>query len=172
MVDPQPTPFLQFLAITLVVSGAIAGFHQLITRLVHRANVERLATDPRSYSNQEVRDYGYTIAQPVFRQRIAQWFVEVLRDAGRPEALYLADRVHSHEHQIRMLVADLQAGDVEIPTPTMAACAQLLMAAADSPLYNPNVPAEQLMAALFRIRIAMRRTAAKEPRWPTPTGPR
>jgi len=171
MVDSQPTLILQFLAITLAGAGVIAGFHQLTARLAHQANIERLATDPGLYSNLEVREYGRTIAQPVFRQRIALWFVEVLRDAGRPGTLYLADRVRGHEQQLRMLVQDLQAGEVEIPTPTMAACAQLLTAAADSPLYNPNLPAEQLMATLFRIRVAMRRTTPKEPSGPTSTGP-
>jgi hypothetical protein len=159
-----------------VLAGVLAGFlgwrHQpvalplalvsiamisyaLLTHVANQHKLASLATDPGAYALPEVRALGERLVEDTTRRHLAGWLWEVIREAGQPGSLYLEDRVRAHSHQLRTLARDLSAGNVVVQATSMATCFRLLTSAAESPLYNPNVPAEQLLSMLFRIRLGV-----------------
>jgi hypothetical protein len=140
-------------AIALVV-GAVG---QLVVCLVAqgrvRALVAHLALDPAAYTIPAVHDYGARLVRR--RARFGRWLWQVLEEAGDPNSMYLADRVADYAGQIRAAAVELMAPDSWVEPVSVATCRRLLTMAADSPLYNPNVPAVDLGSALFRIRAGI-----------------
>ena len=116
--------------------------------------VERLAIEPDASAIPDVERYLKELANAPTRRLMAAWICDVLTEAGQPGSLYLADRVHAHDHQLRLLARDLDSG-LTIQPQSIAICARLLTAAPESPLYNPRIPSEHLMSALFRIRLGI-----------------
>ncbi len=116
--------------------------------------VEKLAIEAGASAIPDVQLYLTKVANTPNRRLMADWICELLMEAGRPGSLYLADRVAAHDHQLRLLASDL-VSNVTIQPASMALCARLLTAAPESPIYNPRIPSEQLMAALFRIRLGI-----------------
>ena len=57
--------------------------------------------------------------------------------------------------QIELLANDLASPIAQIRPSSAAACLRLLTHASESPLYNPDVPAEELPAAIRRIRLGI-----------------
>jgi len=146
-------PVSRPLAIALAVGAlaqAVAGAVQLAWL---RARIARLALDPAAYEIPAVRDYGARLV--VERARFGRWLIEVLEDAGRPESLYLADRVTRYRAEILAAADGLMAPAARVQPVSVATCRRLLTMATDSPLYNENVPAVDLGAALFRIRAGI-----------------
>jgi hypothetical protein len=129
----------------------------LIAGLAHieyADTVERLATEPHGAEIRDVDAYLTKVVDHRVRRLVAAWIREVLQEAGQPGSLYLAQRVQAHHHQLRLLARDLES-NVTIQPKCMAICARLLTAAAESPLYNPRIPSEQLMSTLLRIRLGI-----------------
>jgi hypothetical protein len=133
--------------------------YAVLTRVANQHQLESLATDPGAYALPDVRALGKRLVTDTTRRRLAGWLWEVIREAGQPGSLYLEDRVRAHSHQLRALARDLSASNVVVQATSMATCVRLLTSAAESPLYNPNLPAEQLMSMLFRIRLGVVRVA-------------
>ena len=96
------------------------------------------------------------------RRRVAAALERVLANAGAPGSYYLAGRVHRWRHEIRDLAELLRAPDTCAEPTSVALCWQLLRSAAESPLYNWHLPAEDLGIVVRRIRAGIRRSPATE----------
>jgi hypothetical protein len=143
------------LAIALAMGATFEAVVCLVTVLRRRALIARLAVEPDAYAIPVVREFGVRLADPGQRERLGRWLVEVLSEAGRPESLYLADRVSEYAVQIRAVAFDLMAPDARVQPVSVATCRRLLTAATESPLYNPQLPAVDLGSALFRIHAGI-----------------
>jgi hypothetical protein len=74
-----------------------------------------------------------------------------VHDCGQPLQLHLGVRTANYAHQLEMLARELGAPSARIEPATAVACRRLLTRPVESPLYNPNLPEEDLRAALIRI---------------------
>jgi hypothetical protein len=150
---PAVAPLSSRLSVALV-AGALA---QLLACAVQRARIDglvsRLALDPAAYAIPAVREYGARLARE--RASLGAWLVEVLDEAGRPDSMYLADRVAHYAEEIHAAAEELMAPGSSVQPVCLATCRRLLTMATDSPLYNENVPAVDLGSALYRIRAGI-----------------
>lgn len=139
------------LALSLAVGAAAAVLLALMNVLHRRDAIARLALDPNAYSLSEVRMYATRLALPAEREKLAAWLRELLEDAPHPGSLYLSDRVSRYARQLEFLAGELTSSWVDVRPDSAAACHYLLTHAAESPLYNAALPAEQLESTLERI---------------------
>ena len=150
---PAVAPLSSRLSVALL-AGALA---QLLACAVQRARIDglvsRLALDPAAYAIPAVREYGARLARE--RASLGAWLVEVLDEAGRPDSMYLADRVAHYAEEIHAAAEELMAPGSSVQPVCLATCRRLLTMATDSPLYNENVPAVDLGSALYRIRAGI-----------------
>lgn len=144
-------PFSRTLAISLLIGAAVAVLPALMNMLERRDAIARLALDPDAYSLPEVRGYAARLVLPAEREMLAAWLRELVEDAPHPASLYLSDRVSRYARQLELLAGDLTASCVDVRPDSAAACLHLLTHAAESPLYNPALPPEQLGSTLERI---------------------
>ncbi|MFN8187015.1 MAG: hypothetical protein U0R69_08045 [Gaiellales bacterium] len=128
-----------------------------------RATLGRLALDPAAYEIEEVRCYGARLARPHEREILARGIQSMLKDALAPGSLYLGDRVVYYARELDALARDLLSPAVRIHPVSVARCRALLTEAAESPLYNPRLPAEDLAAVLRRIRAGMEPVGPPDP---------
>jgi hypothetical protein len=151
-----PIAFLTFTAaVALIVGAGVALLVGAVSLLSRRDAILRLALEPTAYSLAEVRSYGERLVVLAERQRLAGWLREIVREARVPGNWYLADRVALYAGQIESLANDLASPLAQIRPSSAAACLRLLTHASESPLYNPDVPAEELPAAIRRIRLGI-----------------
>jgi hypothetical protein len=143
------------LAIALALGAGFEAVVYVVTVARRRALIARLAVEPDAYGIAAVREFGARLAGPGQRERLGRWLVEVLDEAGRPESLYLADRVSEYAIQIQAVAFDLMAPDARVQPVSVATCRRLLTVATESPLYNPQLPAVDLGSALFRIHAGI-----------------
>jgi hypothetical protein len=143
------------LAIALALGAGFEALVCVVTVARRRALIARLAVEPDAYAIPAVREFGARLAGAGQRERLGRWLVEVLDEAGRPESLYLADRVSEYAAQIRAVAFDLMAPGARVQPVSAATCRRLLTVAAESPLYNPQLPAVDLGSALFRIHAGI-----------------
>ncbi len=136
----------------MLVGGAVAALLSLTNLLSRRNTIAQLALDPNAYTLAEVRRYGDPLIRPRERQRLAAWLREVVREAPMPGSWYLASRVARHEDQLEALAAEIAMPSARVRPSSAAACRRFLTHAAESPLYNYDVPAEELPAIIERIR--------------------
>jgi hypothetical protein len=136
----------------ILVGGAIAALLGLASLMSRRNTIARLALDPHAYVLDEVERYGSALIRLTERQKLAAWLREVVRDAPRPGSWYLTDRVARHAGQLEVLAAEIATPSARVRPSSAVACRRLLTHAADSPLYNYDVPAEELGATIERIR--------------------
>jgi hypothetical protein len=144
-------PFSRALAISLLIGAAAAALPALMNLLERRDAIARLALEPNAHSLPEVRGYASRLALPAEREKLAMWLRELVKDAPHPGSLYLSDRVSRYARQLEFLAGELAASWVDIEPDSAAACHHLLTHAAESPLYNPALPAEQLESTIQRI---------------------
>jgi hypothetical protein len=143
-------------AVALAAGAATAALLAAAQRGARRDAIARLALDSAAYALPEVRRYGARLVVPAERARLAAWMREIVRDSHVPGNWYLGDRVLRHAGQLESLAADLLAAQVRVRPASVVACHRLLTHAAESPLYNPDVPADELPAAIERIRRGIR----------------
>jgi hypothetical protein len=146
-------PMLPSLGVALLAGSAVQSVLCVIERVRLRDLIARLAMEPAAYAIPAVRDYGARLQAQ--RARFGLWLVEVVDRAGEPETMYLADRVSRYRAELRAAAHELMAPDSRVEPVSVATCRRLLTMAAESPLYNPNVPAVDLGSALFRIRAGI-----------------
>jgi hypothetical protein len=144
--------FAPDVALALLAGSAVAAAFAIANKLGRRDTIARLALEPSAYVLPDIRHYGVRLTLPAERARLAAWLDEVVREASIPGNWYLADRVACYEGQIKSLAHQLAAPGVPIPPATAVACHRLLTHASESPLYNPNVPADELPAWIDRIK--------------------
>ena len=155
-------PFSGALAISLTCGVVCLLALALADTVRRRELIATLALNPSAYSVPEVRRYGAGLVLPRGRQRVAAALERVLTHAGTPGSYYLADRVHKCRHEIRDLAEALRAPGTRAEPTSVALCWRLLRSAADSPLYNWRIPAEDLRVTVRRIRAGIRPSPAPE----------
>jgi hypothetical protein len=137
--------------------GATVGIVVAVGNLAaYREAVARLALDPSAYAIPEVSRYGGRFATATERARLARSLRNIVRESALPECWFLADRVRCHAQQLESLASDLARPHVSIRPASAIACRRLLTIGAESPLYNPTIPSDELDAALLRIRLGIR----------------
>jgi len=133
--------------------------------------IERLALDPSAYVIPEVARFGSRVAALRERKLLASWITSIV-NRGEPFELHLVGRAGAFSQQLETLARELAAPQAEVQPAIAVACRRLLTRPVQSPLYNPNLPEEDLTALLLRIRagISQRTPAGGEPRSGAPGG--
>jgi len=124
-----------------------------------RELLARLALNPNAYVVPEVKRYGDYLVGPRGRKRLAASLDRVLSHAGTPMSYCIGERVNKFRDEIEALAASLRAPKNDIEPTSVALCWRLLTRAAESPLYNGNIPADDLGFQVQRIQAGIRRTA-------------
>jgi len=139
-------------AAALAVLGALA----LTGR---RSLLEQLSLEPEALAIPEVRAFGERLTTPRGRARLATAIRSMVKDAFRPRGplgcLFLVDRVVAYAREFDAIARDLCSPAVEVDPVSAARCQWLLTNAADNPLYDRRLPAEELGSILRRIRAGM-----------------
>ncbi|MEA2249546.1 MAG: hypothetical protein QOH46_4075 [Solirubrobacteraceae bacterium] len=141
------------LGAALLAGSAVQTLLCAVERIRLRDLVAGLALEPAAYAIPAVREYGARLQAQ--RTRFGLWLVEVVDRAGEPETMYLPDRVARYRAELCAAASELMAPDARVEPVSVATCRRLLTMAAESPLYNPNLPAVDLGSALFRIRAGI-----------------
>jgi hypothetical protein len=148
--------FTSRLGLALAVGAAVQLVLALDAYLRWRLRLEELATDASAHAIPEVRSFAARLARPAARRRLANTIhsmvVEVARPRRRHDMLYLPDRVIRYARELDALSRDLLSPRVRVEPVSMARCMWLVTQAAENPLYDPRLPAEDLGAILRRIR--------------------
>lgn len=124
-----------------------------------RELLQRLALNPNAYVVPEVKRYGDYLVGPRGRRRLAASLDRVLSHAGTPMSYCIGERVNKFRDEIEALAASLRAPKSDVEPTSVALCWRLLTRAAESPLYNGNIPADDLGFQVQRIQAGIRRTA-------------
>jgi hypothetical protein len=137
-----------------------AGFEVLVlvwAMVSRRCLIATLAVEPDAYSIPEVEAYGQGLTKLRQRRILAEGIRSMVKDAFRPGSLYLGDRVARYARDLEAVARDLLSPAVRVHPVSIARCRRLLTEGSESPLYNPNVPEEELDGILRRIRAGMQR---------------
>jgi hypothetical protein len=143
------------LALGLAVGAAFEALVACWSLLSRRELIARLALDPDAYAIPEVEAYGEHLTRLRHRRTLAQSIRKMIRGALRPDSLYLGDRVVRYARDLEAVARDLQRPNVRVHPVSVARCRRLLTEAAESPLYNPRLPAEEIPQILRRIRAGI-----------------
>jgi hypothetical protein len=144
--------FSRWFAVTL---GAGAALELLLAgaRWVRcRERVERLALEPAAYTIPAVARFGARASALRERRRLAHCLDAMVHDRGHPLELHLIIRASSYAQHLEALAQELASPTMRIEPAMAVACRRLITRPVESPLYNPNLPEEDLRALLIRIR--------------------
>jgi hypothetical protein len=139
-------------------AGSLAGLglaaYSWISR---RERVARLALDRSAYGLPEVAAYGRRFVVPRERAKLAASLETILFESPGARWWYLEERIAAYGAQLAGLAQALRQADAEVQPESMVACHHLLTEAGESPLYNPRISADELPAAIRRIRNGIAR---------------
>lgn len=143
--------------------GSLAGGLIALTGTLSRQDrIARLALDPLAYELPEVAAYAQRLTRHFERQRLADWILEILREAAYyPGHWYFTPRVIQYADELAALSDDLADPAAEIHPASAAAAHLLLTQAVDSPLYNPALPDDLLPMTIRKIRLGISRAGAR-----------
>jgi hypothetical protein len=112
--------------------------------------VDRLSAEPDAHAIAEVLDYASREATPERRRGYAALIRHRMRDrsAHDPRMARLAD-------ELEALARELEDTRLPLDPACAVACRRLLTDPADSALFDPAVPAEDLLASVRRIRFGL-----------------
>jgi hypothetical protein len=147
------------LAISLGVGVAVMALLAFNDTCRRRELLARLALNPNAYVMPDVQRYGDSLVAQRGRERLAAALERVLSHAGTPASYCIGERVNKFRAEIEALAASLRAPKTRIEPTSVALCWRLLTRAAESPLYNGNIPADDLGFQVQRILAGIRRTA-------------
>jgi hypothetical protein len=142
-------------AVALVAGGLFECVVALEAAHSRRQLIARLALQPAAYELPEVAAYGTRAAELPQRARLAAWIFEIVADARSPHSLYLGERVDLVAQDLQALAHELVSPARSVAPESAVACRRLLTRMAESPLYNPGLPLEDLHLALHRIRAGI-----------------
>lgn len=134
-----------------VVLMAIA----VVLWLARRERIERLALDPQAYAIPAVARFGARACALRERRRVASVIQAVVRERAHPLELHLVIRASRYAQQLETLARELASPAAQVQPPMAVACRRLITRPVESPLYNPNLPEEDLRALLLRIRAGI-----------------
>jgi hypothetical protein len=133
----------------LLLSIAVALWLSRIER------IERLALDPAAYAIPAVARYGARACALRERRRLASVIQAMVCERGHPLDLHLVIRASRYAPQLETLARELASPATQVQPPMAVACRRLITRPVESPLYNPNLPEEDLRALLLRIRAGI-----------------
>lgn len=148
-------PFSASFAIALTVGALLELAIGAVLWVVRRERIERLALEPSAYTIPAVARFGTRVAALRERRRLAAWINSVVHERGQPLELHLVVRVSHYASQLETLASELAAPSARVEPPMAVACRRLLTRPVESPLYNPNLPEEDLRALLLRIQAGI-----------------
>jgi hypothetical protein len=125
----------------------------------HRELLAHLALNPTAYVVPEVQRYGDELVAPRGRQRLAASLERLISHAGTPASYCIGERVHAFQKEFEALAASLRSPRSHVEPTSVALCWRLLTRAAESPLYNREIPADDLGFQVQRIQAGIRRPA-------------
>ena len=122
-----------------------------------------LELEPEALAIPEVRAFVERLTTPHARARLAASFRSMVKDALKPASrlrcLFLVDRVAAYARELDAIAGDLCSPSIEVDPVAVARCRWLLTNAAENPLYDRRLPAEELGSILQRIRAGMQPVA-------------
>lgn len=146
-------------ALALAIGAAIALALSLVAAVRRYLLIERLALDRDAYAIAAVRRYGRRLTSRRMRERLSRSLRSLVADSWRRESYSPPGRVAAFATDLEELAHELEDAACKVEPVSAASCLLLLSDGTESPLLNPTVPAEDLRAALLRIRSGIRRAA-------------
>lgn len=146
------------LAVPLFLGGLAVGAFGVRALWRRWDLVDRLAGERDAYMISEVLAYASREATMERRHT----FAAMVRSGLRQPGLALQPRVHAAAEELEALASELDDGELGLDPACAVACMRLLSDLAESPLLNPELPAEELRSRVRQIRsgFALRRAAA------------
>jgi hypothetical protein len=142
-------------AIALAVGAALQLGAAVVFWLSRRERIERLALDPSAYVIPAVALFGARVCALRERRRLAAFIDAVVHERGHPLELHLVGRAGHYAQMLDALARELASPAARVEPAVAVACRRLLTRPVESPLYNPNLPEEDLRALLLRIRAGI-----------------
>ena len=142
-------------AVALAVGGAVQLAAAVVLWLSRRERIERLALEPSAYVIPAVARFGARVCALRERRRLAAFLQAVLHERGHPLELHLVARAGRCAQLLEALARELASPAARVEPAMAVACRRLLTRPVESPLYNPNLPEEDLRALLLRIRAGI-----------------
>jgi hypothetical protein len=121
-------------------------------RCDRRELIERLALGPAAYMIPAVTSFGSRVAALRERERLATGIRSVACEPERPGSFHLADRARALAPEFETVAQEFARPAATVQAPVAVACRRLLTRPVQGPLYNPNLPEEDLAALLRCIR--------------------
>jgi hypothetical protein len=143
------------LGVAVIVGAAVQAMLSVVAYVTRRDRLEELALDPSAYVIPDVRAFGAWLARPRQRRLLARALASLIKDAMRPGNFFLGDRVLRYGRELETIARDLLSPAVRVQPAAAATCRWLLTHGAESPLYDPKLPAEDLGSMLYRILAGM-----------------
>ena len=148
-------PFSARLALAVGVGAAMGWLIAAVSWLGRRELISCLALDPSAYAIPAVARFGTQAAALSTRTRLASSIHSLVHQKDQPMELHLAGRARRFAPELDAIARDLAAPSSHVPPPIAVACRRLVTRPVRSPLYNPNLPEEDLTALLLRIRAGI-----------------
>ncbi len=145
-------------AVTVGIGAALEVAVATILWMRRRERIERLALEPSAYTIPAVAQLGDRLCDLNHRRRLAASLRALVNERQALE-LHLVARTARFAQQLDSLARDLAAPAARVEPAIAVACRRLLTRPVESPLYNPNLPEEDLRALLLRIRAGITITA-------------
>lgn len=139
------------LALVLVAGAALELGAASALWLRRRERIERLALDPSAYAIPAVARFGRRLCELPHRRRLATSLRAMVNERQALD-LHLVARTGRFAQQLESLARELAAPAARVEPAMVVACRRLITRPVESPLYNPNLPEEDLTALLLRIR--------------------
>jgi hypothetical protein len=141
-------------AVTLGCGAVLEMLLAAVLWLRRRERIEQLALDPSAYAIPAVARFGARVCDLSQRRRLAA-SIRSMVDDRQPLDLHLVGRTGRFSEQLETLARELAAPAARVEPATAVACRRLVTRPVESPLYNPNLPEEDLRALLLRIRAGI-----------------
>ncbi len=148
-------PFSVSFTIALAIGALLELALGAVFWVYRREQIERLALEPSAYTIPAVARFGARVAALSERRRLASWINSVVHERGQPLELHLVVRVTHYASQLETLASELAVPSARVEPAMAVACRRLLTRPVESPLYNPNLPEEDLRALLLRIQAGI-----------------
>jgi hypothetical protein len=145
-VDAGPWLAVAAGAPALAVAAAIRARQRL-------ALIDRLALDPHAYAIPAVERHGRRAASRRQRRIIATRLESLTQPEWGP--LVVPERVDRYRRELDELGRRIAAPGADLAPPQAVECRRLLTRTTESALYNADLPAEDLGAALRRIEAGI-----------------
>lgn len=143
------------LAVGCALGAFVGGVIAALSWTNRRELLESLALEPAAYSIEEVATLGSRVAAIDQRQQLAAWIRSLICGNGQWLELHLRERTRTHTPELEAVAREISLPAAQVHPASAMACRRLLTRPVQSPLYNPNLPEEDLTAALLRIRAGI-----------------